>query len=805
MTCPFTSDDLCAWVHGEEERADVAAQIESHVSGCPSCRSSVEEMRGVVASLRTLALNPAPPPALPVAIGRYRILGRLGAGGMGVVYEAEQAEPRRRVALKVVRGWHSASELQRRLFEREAQTLARLNHPNIAAVYDAGRTDTGEPYFAMEFVEGVDLLNFVRRPRVLPLRERLSLMLTIARAMSHAHERGVVHRDLKPGNVLVIQPSPERRNDEATTDHGAGEIPSEPGRTSGAPVATRFRRPSPRIPTDASSLHRLGAVPKILDFGLARAVEAGADEAPATQSGAILGTLAYMSPEQARGARETVDLRSDVYSLGVILYELSADALPIDVSGDPLTRAVRRIENDSPSPPQSLNPRIPRDVATLIMKCLEKSPERRYESAGALADDLERYLTGHPIVARPASRLYRAQRFLARHALPSALVSLLFATMLIAAVMALMQARRIAIERDRAREEATKVARLNGVLENLWQSVDPWKAGDRDVRVLDALRDIGRRVSSELADTPLLAASVRNTLGNTWRSLGSAADYAESEQHLRFAWTTREQRLSSGHLDTARSANDLAETLYWEGRYAEAEPFLRSAIDTRKRLLPADHPDLAESVNNLGSVLKQLDRFEEAAECYRVAQQLRAKRYQAALSEPLGSQRDRAVAAEDLAETHNNRGALQRALAGRFRAAGRTAEAEAGLQAARQEYQSALALRRQWLGDAHPSTATSHNNLGRALQDAGLLVEAEDQFRESLRILRAGVGERHQLVARSLYNLARLKRDMSNMNESRDLARQAYEMRLDLLGESHRETQESAELLQALTALPFAP
>lgn len=753
MTCPFTNDELCAWAQGEEEDVSAAARIEAHVASCLSCRSLVDEMRMVVGDLRSAIISPLS--SLPESIGPYRITGRLGEGGMGVVYAAEQAEPQRRVALKVIRGAHAADDLQRRLFARELQTLARLNHPNIAAIYDAGRTPQGEPYFAMEFVDGVDLLTFSSRSPMLPLRERITLMAQVARAMSHAHERGIVHRDLKPGNILIAQ---------------------------------------------GMKADRQAATPKILDFGLARAIDAETADVRTTRAGVMFGTLAYMSPEQARGDIDAVDIRSDVYSLGVILYELVTGLLPIDVSGDSVIRTVQRIQAEEPRDPRLLNGALPRDVAIIALKCLAKQPDDRYENAAELAYDLERFLSGHPIHARPPSRVYRAQRFVARNALAVTLVTLLFAAVSTGGILAVIQAQRIADERDRAKAEAIKVARLNSVLENLWQSVDPWKAGDRDVRVLDVLHDVADRIEAEMKDTPLLAAAVRNTLGNTWRSLGTIEDLRESERHLRFAFDTRREMLGVAHLETARSENDLAETLYWKGDFAAARALLEDAILVRRRLLPPNHADLAESLNNLGSVLKQLGDYSAAGLHYRDALAIRDRIYSQTLADARATHRERSTAADDLAETRNNLGALHRAMAQQARGAGDVENADTDLRIALSEYRVALELRRVWLGDAHPSTATTHNNLGRALQDAERFDEAETHLREALRILRAGVGDRHQLVARALHNLGRLKLDMGDTAAAREYVQEALRMRSDLLGAEHRETVESEELLGQLTA-----
>ena len=753
MACPFASERVAAWVQGEEEDAIAAQQIATHVDSCATCRQLADDYRAIFDALRTVALPAAtaPAPPAPQTIGRYRVIRRIGAGGMGVVYEAEQAEPARRVALKVIRSSHDVDDVQRRLFAREVQMLARLNHPNIAAVYDAGRTAEGEPYFVMEFVDGPDLLQAVAGPPPATFRERVRLLWTIARAMSHAHERGIIHRDLKPGNILISRNS-------------AGGTPT----------------------------------PKILDFGLARALEAEAPNDRTTLPGVMLGTLGYMSPEQARGDLDAIDIRSDVYSLGVIFYELLCGALPLNLSADALHRAAQRIEQESPPDPRTHNPAVPRDVAVIALKCLEKSPARRYGSATELALELERYLGGHPIAARPASTLYIAGRFLARNTLASTLSLLLVAALAVGGITAAIQARRIALERDRVQEEATNVAKLNSVLESLLQSVDPWKAGDREARVLDVIRAISHRTEAELADTPLLAAAVRNTLGNTWRSLGGIQDYAESERHLQFALETRRRLLPAPHPDIATSANDLGETHYWMGNSERAAALFAEAVELRRGSLRPDHPQLAESLNNLGSALKQLGDLDKADQHYREALSIRNAHYQRSLTDGGAATRDRASAAEDVAETRNNRGASLRSLSQQARAAGDSDRAARLLADATTEYRAALELRRVWLGDVHPSTATSFNNLGRALQDAGKFGEAETCLRESLRILHAGLGDRHQLIGRALHNLARLRGEMGDSRDAASLAAQALEMRSALLGDDHRETRESAELLRSL-------
>jgi WD40 repeat protein/serine/threonine protein kinase len=362
-------------------------------------------------------------------LANYKIISLLGKGGMGVVYEAEQRHPRRLVALKVIRGGRLVDEFQVKLFLREAQALARLKHPGIAAIYEAGRTDDGQHYFVMELVRGTPLLDYVKGRRLtgaqppINIRPRLELFLKICEAISYAHQRGVIHRDLKPANILVVDESEEQG-------------------------------------LDGQSVSRVEV--KILDFGLARITdEDGADASGLSQDGQIKGTLPYMSPEQVRGDPSQIDVRADVYALGVILYELLAERLPYDLKHATPPQAIRIICEEDPKPlsrawgesrdrESRKSERIDRDVETIALKALEKEPERRYRSAAAMAEDVTRYLTNQPIQARPPSPIYQFRKLVARHKAPFASLAAVFTLLLGFAITMAMQSARIARERDKA-------------------------------------------------------------------------------------------------------------------------------------------------------------------------------------------------------------------------------------------------------------------------------------------------------------------------------------------------------------------
>ena len=355
MICRISEEDLWSGIDKN------SPEIEAHLKTCDSCKLRAAEFQGSIATVRASGIPTSPP--LPDSVGPYAIRRRLGAGGMGIVYEGEQRNPNRLVAVKVVRGGPHVDEYRLKLFQREVQTLARLKHPAIAAIYEAGRADDGQHYFAMELVRGRQLNDYVQEGGI-SRRRRLELFCKICDAINYAHQRGVIHRDLKPSNIIV---DPDGN-------------------------------------------------PKVLDFGLARISDDGEGHTVSgTEIGLLRGTLPYMSPEEASGHTDESDVRSDVYSLGVVLYELLTDQLPYTASRSALHEAVRTICEEAPRKPSSIDRTLRGDPETIVLKALEKERGRRYQSAAALGEDIKRYLTDQPILARRASAVYRIRKLVVRH------------------------------------------------------------------------------------------------------------------------------------------------------------------------------------------------------------------------------------------------------------------------------------------------------------------------------------------------------------------------------------------------------
>jgi tetratricopeptide (TPR) repeat protein/predicted Ser/Thr protein kinase len=537
-------------------------------------------------------------------IGDFRILRILGEGGMGIVYEAEQENPRRRVALKVVRTARmTIPEIVKR-FEREAHVLGLLQHPGIAQIYHAGTADTGDgpqPYFVMELVHGRPLGEYVSEQKQ-GTRQRMELLARICDALDHAHQKGVVHRDLKPGNILVVRETTPGTSTQHTT------------RTSA----------TARLDDVA-----LVGQPKVLDFGVARLTEADLPQHTLqTQVGQVLGTVQYMSPEQITGRAE-VDARSDVYALGVIGYELLCDKMPYELRGVGMLEAARVISHDEAKPLSSVDRIFRGDVETILAKALEKEPARRYPSAGEMAADIRRYLRDEPIIARPPSTAYQLRKFAARNqVLVGAIVAVFVALVigLVGTAMGYVEARRNeqlarefgdeakqrAEEALRARDEATTARDEANKSRDEATTARDEATKSRDEAAAAKLRADAAAAEAEAINTflvkDLLTASDPNRAKGKKLTLEDVLENARANSDEAF----RDQPLLAARLHAT-----LGEIEYRLGRFQEAERHYRNAWDVRRERLGAEAEDTLEVQGNLAVVLRELERGPEALELQR--------------------------------------------------------------------------------------------------------------------------------------------------------------------------------------------
>ncbi|MDH3254004.1 MAG: serine/threonine-protein kinase [Acidobacteriota bacterium] len=749
---------------------------ETHVGGDAGQNGSDEPagQADETVSFGSAAHGPAEA-GLPSSIGPYRILGKLGEGGMGVVFEAEQQNPRRKVALKVVRGGQFVDETQVRMFQREADSLARLKHPNIAAIYESGRTEGGQHFFAMEIVRGEPLDEWGASPKgtVADLRLRLALFRKIADAVNYAHQRGVIHRDLKPSNIVVTS---------------NGESP--PGRQS-----------PPEI--------------KILDFGLARITDTDVAAASmVTEVGMIKGTLPYMSPEQARGDPGAIDLRTDVYSLGVILYEMICGSRPYDTNTSSLVEAVRVICETQPkslSHSWSGTRKLDGDIETIVGKALEKDADRRYASAAALSEDIERYLTSQPILARPPSATYQLRKFAKRNkTLVGGVVAtmlMLIAGMVVSTVFGLREAAQRR-EAEQARSDLESVVEFQA---GMLSATDPEKMGRRLMENLservarnyrgggiseqqvasavatheslvggvnstdlaldmideDILAAAVRTLDEKFGDQPKTDARLRQTIGETYRKLGRLE---RSEPQLVMALETRKRVLGDEHPETLSSINNLASLYQNQGRYAEAEPLYLTNIEAQKRVLGDDHLQTLSSMNNLAILYKNQGRLDEA--------------------EPL-SLKTLESRKRVLGDDHPHTIASMSNLGNLYRGQGRYAEAEP-------LYIQALETRKRVFGDDDPGTLDSMNNLASLYWSQGRYAEAEPLFFEALEVRRRVLGDDHPDTLNSMNNLASLYLIGGRYAEAEPLYLEALETRKRVLGDDHPHTLDTMNNLAVM-------
>ncbi len=693
-------------------------------------------------------------------LGPYRILRLLGEGGMGTVYLAEQDSPKRFVALKVIRAGLASEEMQRR-FLLEAEALGRLQHPGIAQIYSAGTAGTGsgtQPYFAMEYVAGRPLLDFAKD---LELHQRLDLLTKICDAVQHAHRRGIIHRDLKPGNILVDE---------------AGQ-------------------------------------PKILDFGLARITDTDIHATQQTNIGQIIGTLAYMSPEQALGDPLALDTRTDVYALGAILYELLAGKLPHTLHRVMLQEALRVIREEEPAPLSSINRSYRGDIEIIVAKALEKDKERRYGSAGDLAEDIKRHLRSEPIIARPPSALYQLQKFTQRNrVLVSASVVLLLAVTAggIASTWQAIRAtkaERLAVEQSQRASAAEKEARTQALTatgqRNAAIAAENIATQQRNLALAekqraDAASAASGAVNEFLRKDILAQAEITNQL-----AAGNAPD---PEMKVRTALDRAVQKIPSRFATQPAVEAELHKTIgdsYQSlGVRVEARKQLEAELALRQRLHGPYHPETLDCLNRLNRLLLDEGKYDDA---FRATQQTlqRIERVTKPGDELRLQARDTLGAAEikvgkfpDAIELYKGLAATRKATNGVDSPL--TIAAMAGLAVAYEgdrrfedvilQLRPIIAFEARTLGAEHPETLNSKIHLARALDERQQWAEAEPLANSVLDAHRRLRGPDHPVTIDTMTVLAGIYRKSGKYDEALELSKEIYQRRLRILGPDHPDT-----------------
>jgi len=676
--------------------------------------------------LEPLVLGPgdtvaSTPPDVPLSeipgktIGRYKIIERIGEGGFGVVYLAEQTEPvRRRVALKVIKLGMDTEQVIAR-FETERQALAMMDHPSIAKVLDAGATESGRPYFVMELVKGVPITKYCDNNR-LSIADRLGLFQAVCDAAQHAHLKGIIHRDIKPSNVLVAL---------------ADDKP----------------------------------IPKVIDFGVAKATSQRLTEKTFyTGLGEFVGTPEYMSPDQASISGMDVDTRTDVYSLGVLLYELLTGKTPFDpqalrqASFAEMQRVIREVDPAKPSTRVSLlteglptiaaRRRIEHtglaralrgDLDWIVTKAMEKDRVRRYQTASDLANDIGRHLKHQPVLAGPPGITYRFSKFVRRNRVAVIASSLVAVALLLGAALATAGFVQATSARQALELQAARSGAVSVFLQDMLASVDPRRALGREVSIRYILDQAAARISAgALADQPEVEADLRMTLGQTYEALG---DYDSAERHLRAAQSIRLRELGGDHEDTLRSQSALVGLLNNQFEYAQAESLARQTAAAQQRILGDEHPDTLITMSRLGIALYNQDKLQEAETLH-----VRVLRVQ------------RRVLGNEHIDTLRSSVELGTVLLAR----GEHEQAEILLR-------ETLEIQKRVMGKEHPDSLTAMNSLALTLERQGKYVKAEVLYRESWESNRRIRGPDHPHTQITMNSLLRILTTQGKLEETRPL------------------------------------
>jgi non-specific serine/threonine protein kinase/serine/threonine-protein kinase len=748
----------------------------------------------------------------PAVIGPYRLIRSIGEGGMGTVFLAEQERPlRRKVALKLIRhGLHTREVLAR--FEIERQALAILDHPNIARVFDAGSAPPhGHPYFVMEFVDGLPINRYCEE-REVDVRGRLVLIQQVCVAIQHAHSKAIIHRDIKPANVLVTEQE-------------------------GVPV------------------------PRVIDFGIAKAIGiAGAGETMATGFGSIVGTLPYMSPEQAIQSPD-VDARTDIYSIGVLLYELLTGTTPLACDGDAsvsLPLALKRLAEEEPPPPSSrmrqsaasrrLSRTLQSEIDWIVMKALEKDRDRRYQTANALARDIQRYLDGEPVEAGPPSRSYRLGKLARRYRAWLATAAIFMLVLIAATVVSMreafraMRAEQAAVEqRDRARvaetnvraqrdralaaeeriskaqeltlteksradSEAATARAVAEFLQNdlLAQASPNAQAGltrkpDPNLTVRAALDRAAAALGERFRNQPSVRASLEHTMANAYLDLGL---FAQAREHAMHAVDVRKKALGARHPDTLASMDLLAIVYRNESQFAAAEKIWMELYRYQRSTFGESHTGTLKSMHSLAALHRSQGRYKQSAALYERVLRIRRQVLGPEDPETMRTANNLAYAYMFLERTNEARLLHEENLKLRRRTLGAehpdTLISMSNLALAYQhlrrygEAQSlieeALTIQRRLLGPGHASTLTTMLNLGLLLRSLGKLPEAEKVYTEGLEHARRTGQERSQLALTMMNNLGNVYQATAQFARAEEVLHRAWVMSRETLGAEHPDT-----------------
>jgi serine/threonine protein kinase len=723
------------------------------------------------------------PVGLPVpdlgSIGPYRLIRKLGEGGMGQVWLAEQSAPvKRQVALKIIKaGRYDGSALLR--FDVERQALAIMDHPAIAKVFDAGSTPQGQPYFVMEYVPGFPITNYCDQKR-LSVQERLALFIKVCEGVQHAHQKAIMHRDLKPSNILVV------------------EVDGKP-------------------------------TPRIIDFGIAKAIsQQDEDETLVTRAGGMVGTPGYMSPEQADPTVLDVDTRTDVYSLGVVLYELLAGVLPFDAEQwqtKPFHVILRQLhEEDPPSPstrisgdagsttaaqhrntdPRQLESLLRGDLDWIALKALEKDRARRYGTPSELGADIGRYLRNEPVVARPASTAYRTKKYIQRHKFGVAAATAMALLLLAFAVLQTIQLRRTTRALDRA-------DRVTAFMTDMFKVSNPSEARGNDIRAREILDKSAKDIDTGLANDPELQAQMMGVMGTVYQSLGLTS---KAEPLLRRAWETRQRILGPRNPATLQSQQDLSAAVLAQSHYGEAEKLCRETLETRRKVLGPEHHDTVDSMVQLARVLGYESRYDEAEKVNREALGVAQRKWP----------RDRltATALSLLADTLTHerkfpegekaaREALEmdrQALGSDHPSVLRDMFNLESILTEEGQYADAEVINkeliesaRRVLGPQHPGTLVAMNTLAMILDREKRFAEAEKLYRDVSEAQRQTLGPENASTLLTLGNLGSLLIEEENYPEAEKVLRQALAGLRRVLGPSHEVTETALENLALVLAL----